>query len=571
MTDISKISNGTNTYDIKDATARTGLSGKQDILVSGTNIKTINNQSILGEGNINISGGDSLVNQNNYPNAITPLKLWQGTEYQWINGQSLTWYYWQTNISAMWSYGGDVPEDVLGTMCYGNGVFVRISSTNLHTIYSTDNGQSWNYGGDLPNRISYPIMCYGNGKFIIKSTDSVNGAYSTDNGQTWVALSFPTAGASFIKYIDDRFILTNLTKYGTTGIYHSFDGINWTKSISINFSGYSSFGYSSYLTYDNNCMFFVCSQTFMYYSTKIFMSKDKGETWEEYDYTSLIGSESLQSLPIVCCGNGITIFKTAQSFLYSDDYGETWETITASIAASNMLYGNGKFVAHSGNSYSSSTNGLTWSSYTLPSSYNKILYEDGKFLFYNSSGQYNKTALSLDGINVAEYTMSDSKVWGEPIYGNGIFIAKNSSDVKIDVYSISYNECYTLDQNPTTSSQVYLVPEITSTKTITSVGSGAITLSDNLVYNSTPSGNQNTYRTIGDAHPDWLCNINNVGVKIGNDTIATIGPDVSNMQITTNLVTSVSSSSTDTQYPSAKLFYDTCGDIESAINTIRGV
>jgi len=38
-----------------------------------------------------------------------------------------------------------------------------------------------------------------------------------------------------------------------------------------------------------------------------------------------------------------------------------------------------------------------------------------------------------------------------------------------------------------------------------------------------------------------------------------------------NLVTSVSSSSTNSQYPSAKLFYDTVGDIETAINTIRGV
>lgn len=35
------------------------LTNKQDKLVSGTNIKTINNQSILGEGNINIEGGGS--------------------------------------------------------------------------------------------------------------------------------------------------------------------------------------------------------------------------------------------------------------------------------------------------------------------------------------------------------------------------------------------------------------------------------------------------------------------------------------------------------------------------------
>ena len=35
------------------------LSGKQDTLVSGTNIKTINNNSLLGSGNISISGGGS--------------------------------------------------------------------------------------------------------------------------------------------------------------------------------------------------------------------------------------------------------------------------------------------------------------------------------------------------------------------------------------------------------------------------------------------------------------------------------------------------------------------------------
>lgn len=37
------------------------LSSKQDTLVSGTNIKTINNQSLLGNGNIDISAGDSKV------------------------------------------------------------------------------------------------------------------------------------------------------------------------------------------------------------------------------------------------------------------------------------------------------------------------------------------------------------------------------------------------------------------------------------------------------------------------------------------------------------------------------
>jgi len=35
------------------------LDGKQDLLISGVNIKTINNESLLGSGNIDISGGST--------------------------------------------------------------------------------------------------------------------------------------------------------------------------------------------------------------------------------------------------------------------------------------------------------------------------------------------------------------------------------------------------------------------------------------------------------------------------------------------------------------------------------
>lgn len=67
MADISKITlNGTD-YNVKDANAvssgdvatqiSAATSGLQPTLVSGTNIKTINNESILGSGNITIQGG----------------------------------------------------------------------------------------------------------------------------------------------------------------------------------------------------------------------------------------------------------------------------------------------------------------------------------------------------------------------------------------------------------------------------------------------------------------------------------------------------------------------------------
>lgn len=47
--------------DIENLATKTELRGKQDTLVSGTNIKTINGNPILGEGNIEIQGGSTIV------------------------------------------------------------------------------------------------------------------------------------------------------------------------------------------------------------------------------------------------------------------------------------------------------------------------------------------------------------------------------------------------------------------------------------------------------------------------------------------------------------------------------
>ena len=47
---------------VKSGGVYTALGNKQDALVSGTNIKTINNESILGNGNISIQGGSGEAN-----------------------------------------------------------------------------------------------------------------------------------------------------------------------------------------------------------------------------------------------------------------------------------------------------------------------------------------------------------------------------------------------------------------------------------------------------------------------------------------------------------------------------
>ena len=55
---VNKITNPPSQKDLIDKVNEI-IDDKQDTLVSGTNIKTINNTSILGSGNIDIQGGGS--------------------------------------------------------------------------------------------------------------------------------------------------------------------------------------------------------------------------------------------------------------------------------------------------------------------------------------------------------------------------------------------------------------------------------------------------------------------------------------------------------------------------------
>ena len=58
--------------------------------------------------------------------------------------------------------------------------------------------------------------------------------------------------------------------------------------------------------------------------------------------------------------------------------------------------------------------------------------------------------------------------------------------------------------------------------------------------------------------------LTNYYTKSSTDTL------LGNKEDKSNKVTSLSSSSTDTQYPSAKCVYDLVGDINTALDTING-
>ena len=74
----------------------------------------------------------------------------------------------------------------------------------------------------------------------------------------------------------------------------------------------------------------------------------------------------------------------------------------------------------------------------------------------------------------------------------------------------------------------------------------------------------------GDIYSEWVCVENEITHTLSWEKLGT-DVDLSDYVKYTDIVSSVDSSSTNGQAVGAKLFYDTCGDIEAAINLIRGV
>jgi len=85
---FSGTSSGTNTGDNATNTQYSGLAAsKQDVLVSGTNIKTVNGNSLLGSGNVSISGAPTFINlANNFSSTSTTPAVVTGWSFAVTSG-----------------------------------------------------------------------------------------------------------------------------------------------------------------------------------------------------------------------------------------------------------------------------------------------------------------------------------------------------------------------------------------------------------------------------------------------------------------------------------------------------
>ena len=108
---------------------------------------------------------------------------------------------------------GNLPSSRLWiSVCYGNGKYVAVGSTNI-VVYSTD-GISWTQG-NMPKNSSWQSVCYGNDKYVAVGNNII--AYSTD-GITWTEGNIPRSYKwQSVCYGNDKYVAisnTNIMAYG---------------------------------------------------------------------------------------------------------------------------------------------------------------------------------------------------------------------------------------------------------------------------------------------------------------------------------------------------------------------
>lgn len=221
MADISKITlNGTD-YNVKDPNA-------QEILVSGTNIKTINNQSILGSGNITIQGGSG-------GGGETVIELTQA-EYD-----ALTEY--PENTTYIITDATPINMDDYATTGTVNTLSGQVATLSGDVATKADKANvTANTSRQFPRWNAQGIVTGTTGNTLYEASHNINGSSYTIL-RTSSSSSLPTTYAPTSAGTKDAVLLSNGSGAPVWSSY-KFQFITQT-------------AYDALSTKDNNCIYFI--------------------------------------------------------------------------------------------------------------------------------------------------------------------------------------------------------------------------------------------------------------------------------------------------------------------------
>lgn len=444
------------------------------------------------------------INNKNLSSSVSQISLWAGSEQEYNQYEMTSWKNWKTDTNVSQTSTVTVPFHSGGHRnCKGAKLLggKHVASDNGY-IYYSDDGVNWNNHKIDASYNSYYLLEYHNGTYF---------AFTAVSG--------------------------TITRYAST------DLVNWTSEATDSSNSASWYD----ICYVGNRILGWGQGAGMV------ASDDDGLTW--VDFTPPEGPYWADNRAISYV-NGIGFYSrnlsndfTNPIDLWTSTDGVTWtlanKTSGSSVAGSyKIAYGNGVYVMicteyNSGyNAYArTSTDGVNWSD-IYPLNINmgtgqlnaqaySVTFVNGRFLF--TCRYASVVAYSEDGETwqQASCETMNSAVYGFlPVASNNTAVAynfnsSNKQSLACPIILVDKKECYTLDSEPTTETVIYSEPSVETQLTVTSVGVDSITLSDGYTYNRNSGSDVDTYRNVGEVHPDYLCFINSVGVKLGSNTIAT--------------------------------------------------
>ena len=238
MSKINKIKVNNIEYDIEDTS-------KQEILISGTNIRTINNQSILGSGNIDIDGGGGSTSglSTEVKNAI--LDCFENVA--WTNNQGQTYYdalselffppTTLVSISAVFNQGSAVIYDNTSL----DSLKQYLTVTALYDDESTETVTNYTLSGTLTAGTSTVTVTYKNKTttFTVTVTavptlSSISAVY-TQSGAVYTSDTLDSLKADLVVkaiYSDSSEVTINENDYSLSGALTV-----GTSTITVSYSG----------------------------------------------------------------------------------------------------------------------------------------------------------------------------------------------------------------------------------------------------------------------------------------------------------------------------------------------
>lgn len=366
----------------------TALANKQDVLTAGTGIDITNNViSATGGGSTTAT---SVENKNTAVGATNPLNFWEGTEAEYNNGGSVTFYNWQSGGAQ------EITTDISFTpsaVAYGNGKYIAVGSSGL--IYSSSDRLNWTAETSGVS-VSLNGIAYGNNKFIATGN---NGTIISSSGDgTWTTeTSGTTDNLRTIVFGNNLFMVAPMSTNTNTLWYSSGDG-TWN-SVSQN---------------TNNNLVFCDNKFFTVYKTgngssgqvAHLMATTNGSSWSEVKTWNLW---SMSDTGTICGANNMLFYReyTSHTQEYTTDGGTTWNTYTTYPV--QMVYGDGLYFGTNG----ISEDALTWTSVTNISS-SAYAYGDAGFIGVGSNSGVMRNVLYSDALYV--YTTDENPTTASTVY-----------------------------------------------------------------------------------------------------------------------------------------------------------